>query len=196
MSYLPENVVLSAINNTQLIYEQITPFDFRQPTIVPECTIPEGCETKNLLSQWYNVCPNIKFFATESTFLQDKYLMYLIEHGIETKHFKVTEVEAQRIETELDVLRFISDRLGQRLSAYLNLVKTMIDIMWQVSFVGVSRGSAMCFLINYLIGITQANPLDYDIPYWRFLNKERAELPKQIKLGQVKTGERFLAVCA
>ena len=177
LSYLPEGVVLTAIENTQLIYQQITPFDFRQSTIVPECRIPAGSVVKNLLAPWYNVCPNIKFFATESTFPQDKYLMFLIEQGIEAKHFNLTDEVVKRIETELDVLRFISDRLGQRLSAYLNLVKTMVDIMWKVSFVGVSRGSAMCFLINYLIGITQANPLDYDIPYWRFLNKERAELP-------------------
>ena len=196
LSYLPENIVSRAIDNTQLIYNQIEPFDFRQATIVPECRIPVGCESQNFLSQWYNVCPNIKFYATESTFPQDKYLMYLIEQGIKEKHFVVGETEAKRIDTELDVLRFISDRLGQRLSAYLNLVKTMIDIMWQVSFVGVSRGSAMCFLINYLIGITQANPLQYDIPYWRFLNKERAELPKRKNIGQVKTGERFLTVCA
>lgn len=36
----------------------------------------------------------------------------------------------------------------------------------------------MSFLINYLIGITQANPMKYNVPYWRFMNIESgATLP-------------------
>ena len=57
------------------------------------------------------------------------------------------------------------------MSAYLNLVQEIVDVGWEVSFCGCSRGSAMSFYINYLIGITQINPIPYDVPYWRFLNK-------------------------
>ena len=78
----------------------------------------------------------------------------------------------------MDILDYISTKLNQPLSAYLNLTVNIVDLAWQVSLVGVGRGSACGFYINYLIGITQANPLEYDLPAWRFLNKERAELPK------------------
>lgn len=176
LSYLPTEVVNKGIENTQLIYNQIEYFDIRRDTIVPECRTG-NFKVQGLLSQWYEKYPFIRFYAEESPYEQDRYLIYLIEQGIKDKNFNFTEVEADRINTELDVLKHISDNLGQRISAYLNLVKTIVDIMWDISIIGVSRGSALCFLINYLIGITQANPLDYDIPYWRFLNKDRAELP-------------------
>ena len=48
----------------------------------------------------------------------------------------------------------------------------MISIIWNDadSLVGPSRGSAGGFLVNYLLGITQMNPIeqDEDLPYWRF----------------------------
>ena len=49
--------------------------------------------------------------------------------------------------------------------------------MWEISLVGVSRGSASCYYVNYLLDIVQINPIKYDLPHWRFLSKERIELP-------------------
>lgn len=170
LSYLPKDVVQKGIENTQLIYNQIKNYDLRRDTIVPERKIPIF-DLSHSLKDWYDTCPNIKFYS-QSEYEQDRFLLYLIEQGIKNKNFKITEVEAKRIDTELDTLKYISEMINSRLSAYLNLVVELIDVAWGVSFVGVSRGSALSFLINYLIGITQANPMLYDIPYWRFLNRE------------------------
>ena len=84
-------------------------------------------------------------------------------------------MEADRIETEFDVLKCLSESMNQRMSAYLNLVQEIVNVGWTVSFVGASRGSAMSFFTNYLIGITQINPIPYNVPYWRFLNKASAQ---------------------
>ena len=170
LSYLPSDVVDTAINNTQLIYNQIEYYDMRCPIIVPERKLPEF-QVRHLLKDWYESCPNIKFYAY-SEFPQDRFLLYSIEQGIIDKKFVVGKEQADRIEIELYTLKVVSESLNQRMSAYLNLVKEIIDIAWEVTFVGVSRGSAMSFLINYLIGITQANPMKYNVPYWRFLNVE------------------------
>lgn len=170
LSYLPSDVVDTAINNTQLIYNQIEYYDMRCPIIVPERKLPEF-QVQHLLKDWYDSCPNIKFYAY-SEFPQDRFLLYSIEQGILDKGFVVGKEQADRIEIELYTLKVVSESLNQRMSAYLNLVKEIIDIAWEVTFVGVSRGSAMSFLINYLIGITQANPMIYNVPYWRFLNVE------------------------
>ena len=47
----------------------------------------------------------------------------------------------------------------------------MIDIIWEDgdSLVGVSRGSAAGFLVNYYLGITQIDPLNQPLvmPHWR-----------------------------
>ena len=101
-----------------------------------------------------------------------------------------------RIETEADIIKTISEKLGNCLFAYFNTFQHYIDLFWECgSIVGPGRGSAVGFLSNYLLGITQLDPVKADVPYWRFLNKERIELPKQ-NIGQVKIGEHFSMVCA
>ena len=56
----------------------------------------------------------------------------------------------------------------------------MIQIIWDDagSIVGPARGSAGVVLINYLIGITQMNPVEMNLPYvWRFRHPSRPDLP-------------------
>ena len=56
-----------------------------------------------------------------------------------------------------------------------------MDIFWDAeSIMPPGRGSASGFLSCYLLDIVQVNPLQYNLQLWRFLNKERVELPKQI----------------
>ena len=71
---------------------------------------------------------------------------------------------------------FVGERLGQNMSSYLNLVVDMINTAWKVSLVGCGRGSCCGFYICYLIGIIQVDGIEYDLPYWRFANKERVDL--------------------
>ena len=84
----------------------------------------------------------------------------------------------QRIEIEADVIKTISEKLGNCLFAYFNTFQHYIDLFWECgSIVGPGRGSAVGFLSNYLLGITQLDPIKWNLDYWRFLNKERIELP-------------------
>ena len=91
---------------------------------------------------------------------------------------EINETTLDRINTELQQIWLISEKLNQPLSSYFVLTKEVIDIMWETSLVGVARGSAACYYTNYLLGIVQINPLDYGLPYWRFLHHSRTELPK------------------
>ena len=141
LSYLPAMAVQVGIDNTMLVYDAIESFDFRHSVIVPTRKPPQF-KVEGILKEWYIKYPWIERFAS-SEYEQDRYLLYLIEQGIKEKKFVVTDEMADRINTELDVIWYSSERLNQRLSAYLNLVKNIIDIIWQVSIVGVSRG---CFL--------------------------------------------------
>lgn len=166
---LSKEEIRLGLENTALIANLIEDFDFRGDTIVPQRKLPEF-EIEHLLSEWYDTHPTIKYFS-EGEYPQDKFLLYLIEKGIKDKNITIGKVEADRIEIELDVLKYLSEAMDQRMSAYLNLVQEIVDVGWEVSFCGCSRGSAMSFYINYLIGITQINPIPYNVPYWRFLNK-------------------------
>ena len=169
LSYLPAEEVQRAIDNTQLIYNRVQYYDLRQDTHVPCRKLPEF-KVEHLLKPWYEKYKTIEYFAN-SPYDQDRFLIHLIEEGIKAKNFNIGEVEAERIDTELDVLKFTSEAIGQRVSSYLNLVQEVISIMWEVSLVGVGRGSAGSWLVNFLADITAVNPLKYNIPYWRFLNK-------------------------
>jgi len=90
----------------------------------------------------------------------------------------------QRLETEADILSHISNQLNDCLYAYFNTFKHYIDLFWECgSIVGPGRGSATGFLSNYLLGITQLDPVRWRLFEWRFLNKDRAELPEIIYIG-------------
>ena len=161
------------LENTELVANLVTDFDIRGDTIVPQRKLPEF-ELAHTLKKWYDTHPTIKYFS-ESPYAQDRFLLYLVEQGVKEKGIEIGQVEADRIETEFDVLKCLSESMNQRMSAYLNLVQEIVNVGWTVSFVGASRGSAMSFFTNYLIGITQINPIPYNVPYWRFLNKASAQ---------------------
>jgi DNA polymerase-3 subunit alpha len=61
--------------------------------------------------------------------------------------------------------------------AYPIFLQHYIDSFWEIgSTVGAGRGSACSGLNHYLLGITQLDPIKYNLPYWRYSNKERIEL--------------------
>ena len=99
---------------------------------------------------------------------------YVIDHY---EHISA-DTKIARINEELETFWLISEKLNQRLSAYYVLVRGLVqEIMWKISYVGVSRGSVTGCFIAYLINIMQIDPLKYDLPFWRHLHVSRPELP-------------------
>lgn len=81
---------------------------------------------------------------------------------------------------EANTLIKISDRLKQPMSSYYNTAQKIVDILWTKgdSYVGISRGSAFGFLSNWLLDITQMDPIPYVGKIsWRHLSESRPELP-------------------
>lgn len=84
----------------------------------------------------------------------------------------------KRLELEADIISTISEKLGNCLFSYFNTFKHYIDLFWECgSVIGPGRGSSGSFLSNYLLNITQLDPIVWNFPYFRFLNKDRVELP-------------------
>jgi len=85
----------------------------------------------------------------------------------------------ESMNNESEVIVKVSERMGQPMSAYYNTARRLIEIMWSKadSLVGASRGSALAFVSNWLLDITQIDPIPYEIPYWRHLSAARPELP-------------------
>lgn len=182
--HLPEDVIVKAIQNTMKIYEQIEFFDLQQKTIIPEANIEEF-EFTHEFKEYYNRYEYIKKYIY-SEYEIDRYFIYLIKQGIRKFFYPIEESRydlhtiLNRVNTELRELYLISKKLGGRMSSYYVLTRQVVlDIMWKKSdtLVGIGRGSAAGFLINYLLEIVQINPLDYDLPHFRHLTAERPELP-------------------
>lgn len=112
----------------------------------------------------------------------DRYLAELVAHGY-VKHYKSewnVKDYYNRLQEEFWTIRSVGEEIDQHMSDYFISMAKMIDIIWNKagSIVGPARGSAGVVLINYLIGITQMNPIEMNLPYvWRFMHPSRPDLP-------------------
>ena len=114
-----------------------------------------------------------------SDFIEDKRLLYLCERGTIELNEPINNLTMSRLNTEFMEIIKTSEKIGQHVSSYYTMVETLINkIMWDISYVGVARGSVTGFYLAYLLKIIQINPLDYDLPHWRHLSETRPELPK------------------
>src|SRR5699024_1649171 len=154
---------------------KIEKIDFFIDVQVPKAHI-EDYEPINITQQYDDKYEYIKKFRYRNIDM-NRYYLYLIEQGLQFYNQELNEENLSRINTELEQIWKVSEKLDQPLSSYFVLTKEVIDLMWTTSLVGIARGSAACYYTNYLLGIVQINPLEYDLPYWRFLSKDRHSLP-------------------
>lgn len=175
LEYFDEELLDDLIKNTYDLMNRLEPISFKQKTQVPNIDIP-NYDDKNLFKNYLNEYKYINKFKTSERDM-DRYYLHLIGEGMLSHNQEFNKEHLDRIEIELEQIWEISEGLGQPLSSYFVLTQDIIDMMWEVSLVGPARGSAACYYTNYLLDIVQFNPLDYDLPYYRFLSKERQSLP-------------------
>ena len=165
------------INNGWNFVENTEFFDMEHTTIIPERSLKGiNFSVMHIFEKWYEKYPYIKKFAY-SDYEQDKYFLYMVEKGFIDKKQEFNETNIGRIAWELEQLWLISDNLKARMSAYYNLVDYIVDICWEIGFVGVSRGSVTGYYTAYLIDIQQMNPIQWNLPAYRHLNAERVSWP-------------------
>lgn len=123
--------------------------------------------------------PYLEKFLTEDN-EANLYLINLVLEGYFNKVYRLrnvsqdgntTEQRMSRLNYELEQVYETSVHIEQSLSDYFITMSKIIDIVWNEadSLVGPGRGSAGGFLINYLIGITQIDPMTQSLylPPWR-----------------------------
>lgn len=102
----------------------------------------------------------------------DQYLRQLAEVGLKEKAMTLTEEVDRRLNYELEVIT----KTGY--ASYFLIVADFINWAKDNSIVvGPGRGSAAGSLVSYLIGITNIDPIKYDLVFERFLNPERVSMP-------------------
>ena len=184
--YIEEDVLKEMLENTNEINDKITVYDLAQPQIVPHLSDDRVKHPEWKI--WFSAFKIRDKFEYLNKYYNspsedDRYMLYL---GLMKLHEMDLPQEKkdqylERLEQELTECWLVSERLGQPISSYLLMVRNIIQIMWDKaeSLVGISRGSAGVMLINYLIGVTQMNPLEQGVylPHWRFLERNKIELP-------------------
>lgn len=175
LEYFDEELLDRLIQNTHDLINKLEPISFKQQTQVPNIDIPEYTD-RDLFKDYLNDYKYINKFKSSERDM-DRYYLHLIGEGMISHNQEFSKENLERINVELEQIWEISNKLNQPLSSYFVLTKDIVEMMWEVSLVGVSRGSASCFYTNYLLDIVQINAIEYKLPYWRFLNKDRAELP-------------------
>ena len=184
-----EIIAEDILSASDKIKEKISEYSLERKQMIPKVEVKFYPPT----SAWeWDIYPTISYLLASNND-QERYwanecINKLIEMGLDGN-----QEYAQRLEIEADIIKFIGEKLDDCLFAYFNTFKHYIDLFWECgSTVGPGRGSATGFLSNYLLGITQLDPIRWNLPYWRFLNKERAELPDiDIDLAPSKRPEIF-----
>ena len=172
------------VDNTKKIGAMCSYYDLEQPKVIAKVNYEHMEEYAEDLELFADVneeeYPNFYYYI-HSDVEADRYLAELIAHGYAHKWEPSwdQEVYYKRLEEELWTFKTISDNIQRHMSDYFITMHKMVDLMWQAgSLVGPSRGSAGVVLINYLLDITQMNPIKMDLPFvWRFMHPSRPDYP-------------------
>jgi len=126
------------------------------------------CEEYSILSK-----PLLPAFECPNNSNPEEYLRQLCRDGWREKIMNdIPESEhtryADRVKLELDILQ----KAG--LSSYFLIVQDIVNYVKKSEWLpGPGRGSAAGCLVSYLIGITEINPLKYNLLFERFYNEGR-----------------------
>ncbi|MEJ7626918.1 MAG: DNA polymerase III subunit alpha [Ferruginibacter sp.] len=137
-----------AIDNTNEIVSKIELLDLKREILLPHFVVPPGFSS------------------------QDEYLENLTWAGAKKKYQIFTPETEERIKFELSVIK----KMG--FAGYFLIVADFIKAGREIGvFVGPGRGSAAGSVVAYCTGITNIDPIKYNLLFERFLNPERKSMP-------------------
>jgi DNA polymerase-3 subunit alpha len=203
MSYVSDEQFAEMVNNTRRIGEMCKFYELEQKPKLATVEYEHWDEYEEDLQIFNDVdketYPNFyEYLHTDNK--HDNYLARLVAHGYVEKYDSSwdDDVYFSRLEEEFWTLREVGNKIEQPMADYFITMSKIIDICWNEadSLVGPSRGSAGALLINYLLGITQMNPVEMELPFvWRFLHPSRPDLPDiDFDTESDKRAKVFLAV--
>lgn len=137
-----------AIDNTNEIVDKIALLDLKRDILLPHFVVP-------------------KEFSS-----QDGYLEHITWMGAKERYHVMTPEIEERIRFEL----FTVKTMG--FAGYFLIVSDFIKAGRELGvFVGPGRGSAAGSVVAFCIGITNIDPLKYNLLFERFLNPDRKSMP-------------------
>lgn len=158
--------------NSMAIFDRVQDFTLRKPQEVPEASVPFKPKRHVECSKYPTLAKLYGSDSEQERFWVSECVDQLKERGLYNDQY------VSRLEEEADVMDYIGQKLNTCIFAYPLFMRHYIDLIWRCgSTIGVGRGSAGGGLSHWLLGITGTDPIVSGSYFWRFLNKERVELP-------------------
>jgi DNA polymerase-3 subunit alpha len=129
--------------------------------------IAEMCDIEIELGKW--VFPDIKLPERSTSY--DEELKTLTYEGLIRRELERTPEVEERIEYELKIIK------DKGYAPYFLVVADLLRFAAENKIFTNIRGSVAGSIVTYLTGITKVNPLEYKLPFERFLNPERPSAP-------------------
>ncbi len=101
----------------------------------------------------------------------EEYLYHLCLEGVKERYGAMSEAVQQKLDYEFEVIR------SKGFISYFLIVWDYVNFGRSRGMRCVARGSAAGSLVAYVLGITNVDPLRYDLLFERFLNPERMSMP-------------------
>jgi DNA polymerase III subunit alpha len=169
---------------TNEIADRVKPFSLKKTTQVPALPSLPEFKVAHKYKRYYSKYEFINYFANSSD-PYEQYYYYQVEKGL-TKHEATHDIDLDKylsqINTEMEQVKGLGDIFDhQRMCDYFTVVQKVIDLIWSEgdSLVGIGRGSAGCYVTNFLLGITGIDPQREELtefyPWWRFCSTARSD---------------------
>ena len=143
---------------TELL-QKFEPYTLKRDVLLPEFDIPQEFQHEDDLKDGGKRGENA-------------YLRHLTYEGAKRKYGEITDEIAERLDFELEVIA----KTGY--PGYFLIVQDFCNEAKNMGVsVGPGRGSAAGSSVAYCIGITNVDPIKYDLLFERFLNPERISMP-------------------
>ncbi|MDR1090388.1 MAG: DNA polymerase III subunit alpha [Prevotella sp.] len=173
------------MENTLEIADKVEFYSIDSDALMPFFTIDASFGTEEGYKLLYNEDDLIKEFGEKEYLrlggygkvirikLESDYLKHLTMIGAEKRYGKNSDAEiSERIEFELDTMKTMG------FPGYFLIVQDFITAARQMGVaVGPGRGSAAGSAVAYCLGITDIDPIKYDLLFERFLNPDRISMP-------------------
>ncbi|MBA3822652.1 MAG: DNA polymerase III subunit alpha [Ktedonobacterales bacterium] len=102
---------------------------------------------------------------------QEAYLRYQVDQGVRRIFGETTEQIEQKLDYELNIIN------SKGFTSYFLIVWDFVNYARSRDIRCVARGSAAGSLVSYCLGISNVDPMRYDLLFERFLNPERKSMP-------------------
>ena len=176
-----EEVLQSAYQTIEEIRDKCEDYSLMKPLKIPRLNWKYYKVKPDEIQFWSDKIPYLKTFL-DSEYDEDKHLAYAIVNRLVNSTVEEdlwNKETADEINACLEDTWISSEVNGSRWSAYFLNLQNIIDACWGAgTLVGCGRGSGVGFILLYLLGITQINPLreKSQTKRWRFLNPERVSV--------------------